>query len=144
MVTTVMYMTTTNSQTINHKDTRLRFSAVGYMVTQDHWQAHSFLYVFMYATCIHTCKLLFKAIGMEVAKSVEAGSIYKEHCADEDSLGQGSHMQGKGTVSCDNQGEYLCQFYGKMFKSTVWPISIYHLKVYFRYFEGLIKKRNTH
>ena len=54
------------------------------------------------ALCIHTCK---PAIGMEVAKSEEAG-IYKEHCADEDSLGQGSHMQGKGTVSCDNQGEY--------------------------------------
>ena len=55
MVTTVMYMTTTNSQTMNHKDKRLRFSAVGYMETQDHWQAHFFLYkmyVFMYATFV--------------------------------------------------------------------------------------------
>ena len=51
MVTTVMYMTTTNSQTINHKDTRLRFSAVGYMETQDHWQAYSFLYVFCMLLC---------------------------------------------------------------------------------------------
>ena len=59
-----------NHKLTNHKpqikDTRLRFMQVVIIVTRDHWQAHSFLYVFVFTNatfvlhkhlCMSSCKL---------------------------------------------------------------------------------------